>query len=85
MPVETSRGYKVTLSFAQRKVLWAISERSGELVLDHSTFTPDTIDGLSDLHVKGLVTRTQLVGRNAWLYKLTDLGIQVCDQIRKSS
>lgn len=85
MPVETERGYRVTLSYAQRKVLWALSERGGSMDLNHNAFNQMALDGLQDLHIKGLVTVTKLVGRPEHHYKLTDLGIQVCNQLRENN
>lgn len=84
MPVETSRGYTVVLSIAQRAVLVMLAERGRTQTLDFTNFSLQVRDGLADLVIKGLITTTRLFGRNAAEYTLTELGAQVVDQIYAS-
>lgn len=84
MPVETVRGYRVVLSIAQRSVLCMLAERGRKVEMNPTNFKRQALEGLQDLHDKGLVTITELVGRVDKLYQLTELGVQVVDQIYAS-
>lgn len=83
MPVETERGYRVTLSFGQRRVIILLADRGRRAEMNTSRLSEEARKGISQLIQLGLVTRTPLVGRTVDLYQLTDLGAQVMEQMSK--
>lgn len=84
MPLETERGYVVTLSIAQRAVLVMLAERGRRQSMNPTTFSKPVADGLADMETKGLIHITKLIGSVMVEYELTDLGAQVVDQIYAS-
>lgn len=85
MPIETQRGYRVTLTFGQRKVLNMLADRGGSADMDLTNLSREAKDGVADLQVKGLITVVKLVGTPQSQYKLTDLGVQVVDMIKATA
>lgn len=84
MPIQTDTGYRVVLSIAQRAFLVMLAERGRSVQMNTPQFKPEVIAGLEDLQKKGLILITKLFGREASEYTMTDLGVQVVDQIYAS-
>lgn len=84
MSLETPSGYVVTLSIAQRAVLVMLAERGRRQCMNPTTFSKAVTDGLADMEKKGLIHITKLIGSIMVEYELTDLGVQVVDQVYAS-
>lgn len=82
MPIETRTGLKVVVSIAQRAVLVMLSERGRRVIMNPTQFKPHVTKGLEDLREMNLININTLVSYgDSREYELTDLGVQVVDQI----
>ena len=79
----TDRGLVVSLTKPQREVMLMLGQRGGEQTMDSSKFPPVAIQALEDLKSMNLITITELIGRSAKVFAITDYGRQVIDQIHK--
>jgi hypothetical protein len=74
----------IRLDRAERQFLVFLSERGNEVDIDHNGLSENVIKAINELETKMAILSIKVIGTsNTYQYKLTPIGINLVDMIRK--